>query len=394
LSDDDPRIVQVRKRQAENAARTAFVDDNTAFALDLYQQLRSEPGNLFFSPYSVSTALAMTYAGARGQTEKQMAKALHFAQPQEKLHPAFAELHSGLNAAQKSNAVQLFVANSLWPAKGLALKRDFLGLMEKHYATRLTPLDFGQTETARQTINRWVEDQTRDKIKELIKPDILSPLTVLVLANAIYFKGDWATPFKPEQTRDLPFHLSKKEKVNVPMMFEKQLRCASYADAEVQMVELPYKGDRFSMVLLLPRQVDGLAELERGLAAPKLKKWLDGLRNESSLEVWLPKFKVTSEFGLADKLNALGMVDAFGDAADFTGMFEKRGPRISAVVHKAFVEVNEQGTEAAAATAVVVFTSARLPFRADHPFLFLIRDKSTDCVLFLGRIVNPIQSSS
>ena len=161
----------------------AVVEGNTAFAVDLYHQLRTAPGNLFFSPYSISSALAMTYAGARGETERQMARALHFSLPQERLHPLFAELQAGLNAAQTSNTIQLLVANSLWPAKGLSLQQDFLDRMQKNYQTRLTPLDYGQTEAARQTINRWVEDQTKQKIKELFQRGVLGPDTVLVLAS-------------------------------------------------------------------------------------------------------------------------------------------------------------------------------------------------------------------
>jgi serpin B len=386
-ADDALRIAQAQKRYFERAARTAFVDDNTAFALDLYHQLRGETGNLFFSPYSISTALAMTYAGARGETEKQMARALHFTLPQEKLHPAFAELQASLNAAQRSNTLQLFVANSLWPAKGLSLKRDFLDRMEQNYKTHLTPLDYGQTEVARETINHWVESQTRDKIKELFKPGILDAATVLVLANAIYFKGDWANPFKPENTRALPFQLTSANKINAPMMHQ-MLQCGYHADAEVQLLELPYRGDRLSIVVLLPRKPEGLAEMEQGLTALKLKDWLGNLERNTKVDVWLPKFKTTASFLLNDKLKALGMVAAFG-AADFTGIFKDRGPYISAVVHKAFVEVNEQGTEAAAATGVAVEVSAPVPFRADHPFLFLIRDQITSSVLFLGRIVNP-----
>jgi serpin B len=263
--------------------------------------------------------------------------------------------------------------------------------MEKNYQTRLTPLDYGQTETARRTINRWVESQTRDKIKELLKPGILDPATVLVLANAIYFKGDWAIPFKPKNTRSLPFHLTSANQVNTPMMHQARLDCRYHRDPEVEVLELPYKGDRLSMVVLLPRQLDGLAGLEQGLTAPKLKGWIGSLAR-SDVDVWFPKFKATSAFGLNDKLKALGMVAAFG-AADFTGMFQQGGASISAVVHKAFVEVNEQGTEAAAATGVVMESSRPPSFRADHPFLFLIRDQSTGSVLFLGRIVNPLQAN-
>jgi serpin B len=369
----------------------AVVEGNTAFAVDLYHQLRTAPGNLFLSPYSLSSALAMTYAGARGETERQMARALHFALPQERLHPLFAELQAGLNAAQTSNTIQLLVANSLWPAKGLSLQQDFLDRMQKNYQTHLTPLDYGQTEAARQTINRWVEDQTKQKIKELFQRGVLRPDTVLVLANAVYFKGAWSMPFRPQDTLAMPFHLTAAKKISVAMMHRTILECGYYADAKVQILELPYQGERISMVVLLPKQVEGLAELEKGLTAPKLKAWIGELR-KGQLEVWLPKFKTTSKFQLNEQLKALGMVDAFG-GADFSGMFGGRGPSISAVVHKAFVEVNEKGTEAAAASGVSMPSSLPPSFRADHPFLFLIRDRSTGSVLFLGRIMNPKQSN-
>ena len=382
----------VQQRIQEKTRRRAVVEGNTAFAMDLYRQLRTAPGNLFFSPYSVSSALAMTYAGARGETERQMAKALHFTLQQERLHPLFAELQAGLNAAQRSNTVQLLVANSLWPAKGLTLKPDFLDRVQNNYQTRLTPLDYGQTEAARQTINRWVEDQTKQKIKELFKPGILNPATVLVLANAIYFMGSWSTPFEPEHTQALPFHLSSTKKLNAPMMHQMRLKCGYHAGPELQLLELPYRGDRLALVVLLPRQVDGLAELEKGLTAPKLTAWIENL-HKAEVDVWLPKFKSTSEFKLNEKLEALGMVDAFSGAADFSGMFGSRGPFISAVVHKAFVEVNEAGTEAAAATGVAMVVSAPPTFRADHPFLFLIRDRSTGSVLFLGRLMDPKQGT-
>ncbi len=389
-----PTVPQSLEQQyVARTNRNAVVDGNTAFALDLYQQIRSEPGNLFLSPYSISTALAMTYAGARGETEQQMARALHFTLSQSDLHPAFADLQTSLQAAQSSDTVQLSVANSLWPAKGLSLKPDFLAGVERDYQTRLTPLDYRQAEVARQTINRWVEEQTRDKIKDLIQPGMLGADTVLVLANAIYFKGRWLHEFKPKNTLVQPFHLTSRDTVNTSMMQERSLECGYHADedADVQVLELPYRGERLSMVVLLPGKVEGLAELEKSLTASTLATWLKGLNRSLEVNVWLPKFKTTSFFELKPPLMALGMKDAFG-AADFSGMFADRGPAISAVVHKAFVEVNEEGTEAAAATGVIMFTSAKPPpptFRADHPFLFLIRDRITGSILFMGRIVDP-----
>jgi len=387
----DARMAEVRNEILQRHARPQFVDDNTAFALDLYHQLRTEEGNLFFSPYSISTALAMTFAGARGETERQMAEALHFNLPQEKLHAAFGRLQVGLNSMQHTNPIQLSVANSLWPAKGWSLRKEYVLTMESNYTGRIMPLDYSQTEAARQTINRWVEEHTQDKIKDLVKRGLIGPQTVLVLANAIYFKARWETPFQTNLTRPEPFHVTATKTVTVPMMNHRQLACGRYVDNEVQVLELPYMGDNISMVILLPKEVDGLTRLEEGLTLQKLNGWVDGL-DEAKVDVWLPKFNATSEFSLAETLKALGMVDAFGPA-DFSGMFEAQGPCISAVVHQAFVEVNEKGTEAAAATGVTFLTSAFPSFRADHPFLFLIRDRTNGSILFLGRMVNPSQSS-
>jgi serpin B len=383
----------VDKNASPSSDADSFVADNTAFALDLYGQLRTEPGNLFFSPHSISRALAMTYAGARGETETQIAKALHFNLPQEKLHAAFAALQTSLEQVPRLGNVQLLVANSLWPAKGLPVRKEFLSQIERAYSTRLTPLDFGETEAARQTINRWVAEQTRGKIREFFQSGLLDPLSLLVLANAIYFKGDWAEQFNSERTQLQPFHLTSASQVTTPMMRQRKQKCHYHEDAEVQVLEMPYQGGRLSMAVLLPRQVDALAELEQGMTVAKLKTWIANLKTKE-VEVCFPKFKTSSEFRLDDKLKALGMADAFGATADLTGMFENPGSFISAAVHQAFVEVNEQGTEASALSILFVSMGVTPIFRADHPFLFLIRDKRTGCVLFLGRLVNPLQTRS
>lgn len=371
----------------------AVVDGNTAFALDLYQQLRTQPGNLFFSPYSISTALAMTYAGARGETETQMARALHFDLGQEALHPAFAALQALLDAIQAGGDVQLSVANALWPHIDYAFLDSFLDLCKVHYGVSLTALDYrSDPEAARQHINAWAEEQTRGKIKDLIPPLIIDTLTRLVLTNAIYFKGNWAGQFDKARTKDAPFTVRPGQQVVVPMMAQK-LECG-YGEAEgVQVLELPYVGHALSMVVLLPTEVDGLAGLEAQLTPQALAQWTAQMRPTEVL-VFLPRFKVEAVFQLDDALKALGIVDAFSDLrANFAGMDGAAWLVISAVLHKAFVEVNEEGTEAAAATAVVMaLRAAARPqpiFRADHPFLFLIRENSTGSILFLGRVVDP-----
>jgi len=383
---------RVQELLARREVREAVVEGNTAFAVDLYHQLRTSQGNLCFSPYSISTALAMTYAGARGETGNQMAKALHFTLPQDTLHPAFAELETNLGEAQQKGSVELLVANSLWPQKGLSLRKGFLESMEANYKTPVTALDYHQTEEARQTINRWVADKTRNKIKDLIPAGVLDPTTVLVLANAIYFKGAWLNPFDKNLTRDGPFHLTAAKTITTPMMKHWRLKCGYYEDTEVQVLDIPYVGRQISMLVILPRQVDGIARLERDLGDSKLRQWANqrGAGDAGrDVEVTFPKFRITSFFSLEEALKALGMVNAFGPGADFSGMFGTRGAWIYAVLHKAFVEVNEEGTEAAAATGVAMTVSAVPRFSADNPFLFLIRDRRTGSVLFMGRVLDP-----
>jgi serpin B len=374
----------------------AVVEANTLFALDLYAELKAVEGNLFFSPYSISTALAMTHAGARGNTEAQTAQVLHFTLGQGQLHPAFASLEAKLRAVQEKGHVQLSVANALWPQKGYAFLEDYLALTEKYYGVLITPVDYRETEAARQKINAWVEEKTQDKIKELIPPGILDVLTRLVLVNAIYFKGDWKSQFGQALTKPAPFWITLHEKIQTPTMTQRQR--FRYAEGDgLQVLELPYAGDAVSMILLLPRKVDGLKKLEDSMTPKNLDKWTRRLK-EREVQVFLPRFKESSQCRLEKTLASMGMVDAFEmDKADFSGMDgRKRWLYIAAVIHQAFVEVNEEGTEAAAATAVVIKARAApgvsrppLIFRADHPFVFLIRDNRTGSILFLGRMVSP-----
>ena len=391
----------------------AVAAGNTEFALKLYDQLNDEKGNLFLSPYSISTALAMTYAGARGETETEMAKALQFPLfpdkeggplGRERLHAGFSGLKLGLREAQKKGDVQLSIANALWPQKNYAFRPEYLNLIERDYDSVGKPLDYSNGEKARGIINRWVEQETKEKIKDLIPSGVLDSLTRMVLTNAIYFKGDWQAQFKEKSTREMPFKVTPTKTVKAPMMYQKG-NFGYYQDDDVQVLEMPYKGDKVSMFVLLPNQGGGqpfrrpanpapkkkaLGDIEKILSPAKLSEWLGKVRR-TKINTWFPKFKMTSQFSLSDKLQALGMKKAFGDA-DFSGMDGTKKLYISAVLHKAFVEVNEEGTEAAAATAVVIRTRSarRYPsFRADHPFLFLIRDKATGSILFLGRYAEP-----
>ena len=381
--------------QAPGRDVSSVVRGNTDFALDLYGQLRQEKGNIFFSPYSISAALAMTWTGARGNTEKQMKKVLGFpAGNRGSVAAAFAALEKGLVADPRDAGYELRVANALWAQKGYRFLRSFVDLNRRCFGAGLRVVDFsGHTEAARKTINAWVEDKTNRKIKDLIRRGDLDQLTRLVLTNAIYFKGQWATRFKKKRTRLAPFSLGgprlRIQTVRVPMM--SQSAEFGYAERkDLQVLAMPYKGGRLSMVALLPR--GDLSALDKALTPATLKTWLAGLRTQE-VNVYLPRFRITwGATDLVRPLKALGMRDAFTMGADFSGMDGTRKLLISKVLHKAFVDVNEEGTEAAAATAVVMrLKSAMRPlvFRADHPFLFLIRDNKTGCILFMGRVVDP-----
>jgi serpin B len=361
------------------------------FAFDLYSQLRAKDGNLFLSPYSISTALAMTYAGARTATAQEMAKVLHFALPQEQLHPAYAALISKVTP-ENAKGYQLSVANALWGKQGYAFEKEFLNTTKTHYGAELTPIDTSNGAGAARQINQWVEEKTNQKIKDLVPPDAITPLTRLVLTNAIYFKGDWATQFKKEATRDGAFFISAGKEISVPLMLQK----ASFKfseDEQLKILELPYVGEQLSMLILLPEKVDGLAELERTLTSDSLAKLSAGM-SKQEVVVTLPKFKMTSQFDLGGTLVKMGMEKAFDqNLADFSGMTGgKEDIYISKVIHKAFVDVNEEGTEAAAATAVIMKARgiSRTPvFKADHPFLFMIRHNATNTILFMGRVADP-----
>ncbi|MBN1911038.1 MAG: serpin family protein [Pirellulales bacterium] len=384
----------------------AVVEGNNTFALDLYAQLsrakQNDNKNLFFSPHSLSTALAMTAAGARGQTEAEMAKVLHFPFPTAQVHPAMAELAAALRRAENDN-LTLLVANRLWGQKDYAFLPEFLATTKKDYGAELAQVDFiHDAEAARKTINAWVERQTRQKIRNLIPKGMLDRLTRLVLTNAVYFKGQWQSPFDKKRTLMARFRPGTDEStvdpsVRVPMMHK--VDDFAYADLpELQILELPYAGEQVSMIVLLPKKVDGLPDLEKSLDVKTVQKWFRQLRRQKVV-VYLPRFSTTGQFELSKTLSALGMPRAFDpDEADFSGMTSKPDLFVSKVIHKAFVDVNEEGTEAAAATAVIMKRkggpSALPTFRADHPFVFLIRHKPTGSILFLGRLIRPEPAES
>jgi len=377
---------------ATAAELATLVKGNNAFAIDLYRALRGGSGNLAFSPASVSAALAMTYAGARGETEAEMKATLHFDLAQDRLHPAFADFLNGLTTGPGAANYDLSIANRLWGDKATTFLPSFLDLTEKFYGARLEKVDFrGNPEGARKRINTWVEEQTRKRIVDLLAPGLIDGDTRLVLTNAIYFKGTWMHPFETRATREGVFYTSQGEKKAQMMHQVEELR--AFAGDGLKALELPYEGGDLAMVFLLPDARDGLPALEEKLDTEALAKWL-GAMYEQKVAIALPRFKVTSDFGLHEVLPGMGMKEAFTMSADLSGMDGARDLYITAVVHKAFVEVDEKGSEAAAATAVVVGEkgAARRPwqFVADHPFLFLIRDKRTGSILFLGRVSSPV----
>ncbi len=399
--------VAVNPELAENASPAAanmkrLVDDNTSFALDFYRQLRPSEGNLFFSPYSISTALALVYGGARGETEKQMAKTLHFSLIQNDLHPAFGALQSQLNEMQRRGGFKLLVANSLWPQQDYRVLDTYLSLAKERYATVITPLDYQHAaEAARQQINLWVQDKTEQKIKDLLQPGILTESTRLVLINAIYFNGRWLYEFDPRQTLPSPFLVPSQKTILVPTMA--QMVTAPYGESDtLQILSLPYVRGGLSMHILLPKnKTDGLPALEEGLSVDTLTSWTGRLRPRR-VYVMLPKFTMTRQFLLNEVFQNMGMSDVFRfPVADLSGLTGTRDLFLGAVIHKAFVEVDEKGTEAAAATAATVTTGSAMSmeppepavvFRADHPFLFLIQDNATSSILFLGRLTDPTQA--
>lgn len=391
---EEPRPAEVKPPTPPAADLAAVVQGNNQFALELYVRLRGQQGNLFFSPSSISTALAMTAAGSRGETAARMIRMLHLPQEPSQFDPVFRYLHYHFNTIGRKPGCQLDVANALWGQKGETFLPAFVKLCKDSYGAGLNEVDFGQPDAARKIINTWVEKKTREKIKDLLPPRVLTKDTRLVLTNAIYFKGDWERSFKKEATKSEPFFRAAGKKINVPMMH--RTGDFKYLDGgEFQALELAYRGDDLSMVVLLPKKVDGLDDFEKSLTAAKLAGWLEKLK-WTEVALALPKFRMTREFQLKDVLSAMGMSAAFSpDNADFSGMTGKKELFVSEVLHQAFVAVGEEGTEAAAATAVEAKKKEEPPepriFRADHPFLFLIRDKSTGSILFLGRIADPQQ---
>ena len=388
--------------RSESDLSTSLVQSNTYFGIELFSVLAqdSPDGNLFLSPYSISTALAMTWAGAEGATARQMADVLGFALPEEEVHGQFADLQQKLGPEYRQqymmgsgDPLTLEVANAIWAQESYPLLPEFVSLLQDKYGAEARNVDFvGDAEGARGEINAWVEEKTRDRIQNLLPRGSVDAMTRMVITNAVYFKGSWSEPFSEDATTREDFHLADNTTAEVPMMH--QTEELAYAEAAgCRAVELPYADNMSSMLVLLP---DGdLSEFEQDFSTETLDEIAAEMQSREVV-LSMPSFEFTSSFGLSQTLKSMGMIDAFEPGqADFTGMTEARELYISAVIHKAFVKVDEEGTEAAAATAVVMALTSmppqlqRVELVLDRPFLFLIRDRVTGSVLFMGRMADP-----
>ncbi|CAJ1081851.1 leukocyte elastase inhibitor-like isoform X2 [Xyrichtys novacula] len=383
------------------ATPTPLCKANTAFSLALFKQLsdNDKTGNIFYSPFSVSSALAMVMLGARSNTAAQMSECLKTQECQDEIHSSFGQLLGELNKADTPYALN--VANRLYGEQSYQFVEDFLGDTRKHYDSELEAVDFiSSSEAARININSWVENKTQGKIKDVLAQGMVNSMTRLVLVNAIYFKGNWEKQFKENATRDLPFRLSKNETKTVKMMHQKSTFPLTYIpEGSCQVLEMPYKGKELSMLIFLPNNIEdnttGLEKLEQQLTYENFMDWTrPDMMDTVAVMVGLPRFKMEEKYDLKDILTSMGMVDAFEmGRSDFSGM-SPANLVLSKVIHKAFVEVNEEGTEAAATTVTIAFTMGRCvsrpaSFIADHPFLFFIRHNPSMSILFAGRYCSP-----
>jgi len=392
-------LKRITSPNVPSADAQTLVDGNNAFAVDIYQTLSAKDGNLILSPFSISLALAMTYAGARGETESQMADALHFDLPQGQLHPAFNALDQELATRGEANSkdekpLQLNIANAVWAERTYPFLQDFLDVIASNYGAGIALADFiNKPENVRKEINDWVYDQTQKKIKDLVPEGVINSDTRMALVNAIYFKADWSDPFDPVDGFDAPFHLLDGTDLTVRMMHQSMFTLYSRGDG-FRAAELSYAGGTAAMDLFVPDE-GNFQTFESSLTAGLVNETLNNLQS-NELELTMPKFTFESQFDLPDALKSMGMLDAFDpDLADFSGMTAQDDLFISDVIHKAFVGVDEKGTEAAAASAAFAQISSALPgpptLWIDRPFIFIIRDVSSGQILFIGRVLNPLR---
>jgi len=368
------------------------VKANNQFALDFYKEIKDAEANIFFSPYSLSIALAMTYEGARGETAEEMRNVFYFPQEDGLRRDSYFSLHNYL--VREETEHELNIANALWAQEGFPFLQEYFDIITANYHGLIENLDFaGDPEGSTETINQWVEEKTKGKIKDLLSE--IDPLTRLVLTNAIYFKGAWVQEFDKEETTEQNFYITPEQAVKVDMMrrLDEEAEFPYYETDNLQILEMPYSGKETSMLVLLPKE-HNLEEIEEKLTLENLSTWQENLE-EQEIRLYFPKFKLETKYFLRELLIQTGMPTAFTGLADFSGMTGKRDLVIDQVIHQAFVEVDEKGTEAAAATAVIMLETAMpiespVPvFMADRPFIFLIQEKETGAILFMGKMADP-----
>ena len=379
--------------QATAEGVNEVIKANNQFAFSLYKELRNDSENIFFSPYSISAALAMTYEGAKGKTAEEIQKIFDFPADDISRRSSFAKIYNDLN--KNENKYDLSTANALWGQRNFSFEEEYIKTVKDYYAGKLENLDFKtEAEESRKIINKWIEQQTNNKITDMIPSGAIDSLTRLVITNAIYFKGDWLIEFDKKNTRDQDFKISEGSEIKVPMMGLRGEKAEfSYAETDdVQLIELLYQGEEISMLVILPKE-GTLDDFEKSLDYEKLSELKNQLEKQR-VDVYLPKFKFETKSMLKQALSGMGMPTAFSEYADFSGMTNQERLKIAEVIHQAYIDVNEEGTEAAAATAVVMKTVSISPiipvFRADSPFIFLIQQKDTGNILFMGRVLNPV----
>ncbi len=372
-----------------------IVEGLNIFAFDFYHSITKQAlENTFYSPLSISSALAMTYAGAEGETAKQMQKVFHYGPQNSNFHTEFGALTESLRVSEKSD-FEMNIANAVWVQNSYKLRKKYINIVKEKYLADAREMNFiSQPGVSREIINKWVSDKTADRIHDLIPPNAINAMTRMILTNAVYFNAEWSHKFNPKMTKKRSFYCMNEETVETDMMYQRHYYQYSQT-SDYQMLELTYKGYEYSMLIILPREHNGLSKLNKKISCKDIAKH-DSSKQEEDILVYLPKFRLETAYELNAYLMEMGMTDAFTQQADFSGMTGNKDLMISAVIHKAFIEVDEEKTEAAAATAVVMKLTSMAPvqmapieFRADHPFMFIIRNQKEKAILFMGQLTTP-----
>lgn len=399
LQKPEPNIGTLPIKLADDTNATAesvntLVDSLNDFSINFYQQIIiNENDNIFFSPYSIFVALSMAYEGARGNTAIEMQNVLNILQNDSANLGSFGKIYNLLN--QNQDGYMISTANAFWANQDYRFLPEYLSLLDNFYMAETNELNFAKNVEAAETINNWIEKQTQDKIKDMITPDMLSELTKLVLTNAIYFKGLWANPFNPDNTYQTDFVLASGDTVNVNMMKSNNNNSIfNYTETDdLQILELQYSGNNLSMIIVLPKE-NNISAAELAINASNLISWRNDFY-EQEINVEIPKFKFEKKYKLNELLQEMGIIDAFSPgSADFSGMDGTNNLFISKALHQSYIDVNEEGTEAAAATTIIVELTSipeQKEFKADHPFVFLIQHKVTGALLFMGKVMNPTE---